>query len=99
MRRHFPLQPIRYLMRIKADGRSHSEEWNVIVFHFLVEGSYRNAKNVCQFFYRQGFLLRPQLLDESHFVPWGRSADEPAEFHFTTGTGPPWLNADECLLL
>lgn len=99
MRRHFPFQPIRYLVWIKADGRSHSEEWNVIVLHFLVESSYRNAKNVCQFFDRQGFLLRPQLLDESHFVPCEGSANERTESHFATGTAPPWLNADECLPL
>jgi len=47
MRGHFSFQPIRYLVRIKADGRSHSEEWNVIVLHFFVERSYRYAEDVC----------------------------------------------------
>lgn len=39
MRGHFPFEPICYLLWIKADGRSHSEEWNMVVLHFLIEGS------------------------------------------------------------
>jgi hypothetical protein len=35
MCRHFHLQPIRYLVRIKADGGSYAEERDVIIFHFL----------------------------------------------------------------
>ena len=68
MRRHFHFQPVRYLMRIKADGASHAEKWNVVVFNFLVQGSHGNAEHTSQFFDRESFMSGAQLLDEGHFV-------------------------------
>ena len=65
MRRHcFHFQPVRDLMRIKADGASQ----NVVVFNFLVQGSRGNAEDTSQFLDRESFLSGAQLLDEGHFV-------------------------------
>jgi len=65
MRRHsFHFQPVRDLMRIKADGASQ----NVVVFNFLVQGSHGNAEHTSQLFDRESFLSGAQLLDEGHFV-------------------------------
>jgi hypothetical protein len=68
MRRHFRFQPVRYLMGIKPDGRSHAEKWDVVIFNFLVQGSHGNAEQTRQFFDRESFLSGAQLLDEGHFV-------------------------------
>lgn len=65
MRRHcFHFQPVRDLMRIKADGASQ----NVVVFNFLVQGSRGNAEDTSQFLDRESFLSGAQPLDEGHFV-------------------------------
>ena len=65
MRRHcFHFQPVRDLMRIKADGASQ----NVVVCNFLAQGSRSNAQHASQFFDRENFLSGAQLLDEGHFV-------------------------------
>ena len=71
MRRHcFHFQPVRDLMRIKADGASQ----NVVGFNFLVQGSHGNAEHASQFFDRESFLSGAQLLDEGHFVNFSRLA-------------------------
>jgi hypothetical protein len=67
MRGHFRFQPVRYLVRIKPDGCSYSEERYVIVFHFFVHGPNGNAEKLCQLFDCKRFLFGSQLLDESHF--------------------------------
>jgi hypothetical protein len=65
MGRHFfHFQPVRDLMRIKADGASQ----NVVVFNFLVQSSDGNAEHTGQLFDRESFLSGAQLLDEGHFV-------------------------------
>ena len=53
-------------MRVKADGCSHAEEWDVIVFHFLVQSPDGNAEQPSQFLDRESLLLGAQLLNESH---------------------------------
>ena len=65
MRRHcFHFQPVRDLMRIKANGASQ----NVVVVNFLVQGSHGNAQHARQFFDRERSLSGAQPLDEGHFV-------------------------------
>jgi hypothetical protein len=66
MRRHFRFQPVRDLMRIKPDGASHAEKWDVVVFHFLVQCSHGNAEQTRQFFDRKSLLSGAQLLNEGH---------------------------------
>jgi hypothetical protein len=39
IREAFSFEPIRYPMWIRADGRSHSEESNLIVLHVLLKPS------------------------------------------------------------
>jgi hypothetical protein len=53
-------------MGVKTDGCSYAEEWDVIVFHFLVQSPDGNAEQPSQFFDRESFLLGAQLLNESH---------------------------------
>ena len=53
-------------MRVKADRCSYAEEGDVIVFYFLVQRPDSNAEQPSQFFDRESFLLRAQLLNESH---------------------------------
>ena len=66
VRRHLHLQPIRYLVRVKADGCSHAEEGDVIVFYFLVQSPDGNAEQPGQLLDRESLLLGAQLLNESH---------------------------------
>jgi hypothetical protein len=66
VRRHFHLQPMRYLMGIKADGCPHPEKRNVIVFYFLVQSPDGNAEQPGQLLDRESLLLGAQLLNESH---------------------------------
>ena len=44
MRRHFHFQPVSYLVRVEADGGSHTEEGDVVVFYFLVQSPDGNAE-------------------------------------------------------
>jgi hypothetical protein len=66
VRRHFHLQPIRYLMGIEADGRPHTEEGNVIVLDLFIESAQGNAQQISQLLDRQGFLLGAQLFRKGH---------------------------------
>jgi hypothetical protein len=66
MRGHFRFQPVRYLMGVKTDGCSYAEEWDVIVFHFLVQSPDGNAEQLGQLLDRESLLLGAQLLNESH---------------------------------
>jgi hypothetical protein len=53
-------------MGVKTDGCSYAEEWDVIVFHFLVQSPNSNAEQPSQLFDCQRFFFGPQLLNESH---------------------------------
>jgi hypothetical protein len=66
VRRHFHFEPISYLVRVEAYGRSHTEEGDVVVFYFLVQSSDGNAEQAGQLLNRESLLLGAQLLDESH---------------------------------
>ena len=68
MRRHFHFQPVRDLVRIKPDGASHAEKWNVVVFNLLVQGSHGNAEQTRHFLDGKSLLSGAQLLDEDHFA-------------------------------
>jgi len=66
VRRHFHFQPVSYLVRVEADGGSHTEEGDVVVFYFLVQSPDGNAEQPGQLLDRESLLLGAQLLNESH---------------------------------
>ena len=66
MGRHFHFQPVSYLVRVEADGGSHTEEGDVVVFYFLVQSPDGNAEQRGQLLNRESLLLGAQLLNESH---------------------------------
>lgn len=66
MRWHLHLQPVRYLVGVKADRCSYAEEGDVIVFYFLVQSTDGNAEQPSQFLDRESLLLGAQLFNESH---------------------------------
>jgi hypothetical protein len=66
MGRHFHFQPVSYLVRVEADGGSHTEEGDVVVFYFLVQSPDGNAEQPGQLLDRESLLLGTQLLNESH---------------------------------
>lgn len=66
MGRHFHFQPVSYLVRVEADGGSHTEEGDVVVFYFLVQSPDGNAEQPGQLLNRESLLLGAQLLNESH---------------------------------
>ena len=66
MRRHFHFQPVSYLVRVEADGGSHTEEGDVVVFYLLVQSPDGNAEQPGQLLDRESLLLGAQLLNESH---------------------------------
>ena len=53
-------------MRVKADRCSYAEEWDVVVFYFLVQSPDGNAEQPGQLLDRESLLLGAQLLNESH---------------------------------
>jgi len=66
MRRHFHFQPVSYLVRVEADGGSHTEKRDVVVFYFLVQSPDGNAEQPGQLLDRESLLLGSQLLNQSH---------------------------------
>ena len=66
VRRHLHLKPVSYLVRVEADGGSHTEEGDVVVFYFLVQSPDGDAEQPGQLLDRKSLLLGAQLLDESH---------------------------------